>query len=165
MPKPKVRLTVTLPDYPEKHSISAGRKPGMAWRGGIYEAIRLAAEKQGVESYSDGAEIECDIRLALSATRLGLQDVDNLLKHIFDAMQGRIGGPKAKPRSWHILPNDYQIRRVTVEKVEGPQRTSGSRLIVTDYAKNQRLQARRKTAIQLELVQQRRRKTVINGGT
>src|SRR4029077_13807134 len=124
---------VPLPDYPEKHSTRPSGKPGMAWRQGIYDAIKLAAEEQSVKSYSAGADIECDVRLALTAQRLDLQDVDNLLKHLFDAMQGRLGGPKPKPQPWHILPNDYQIRRVTVEKVEAREGKLGSRLIVTDY--------------------------------
>jgi Holliday junction resolvase RusA-like endonuclease len=142
MPKRKMKLVVTLPRYPTKRTGTGIGKPGMAWRRAVYEEIRRAAEESDVAPYPPRAQIECTVRLALDRNRLDLQDVDNLLKHVFDAMQGRLGGPKAEPRGWHLLPNDYQIRRVTVEKVEAPERKWGSRLLLTKYVARRRLRAK-----------------------
>jgi Holliday junction resolvase RusA-like endonuclease len=128
-----MKLIVQLPAYPAKATTKGVAKPGMAWRRRVYEAIRKAVEDANVSTYPAKSLVDCRLRIALGAARLDLQDVDNLLKHVFDAMQGRLGGPKAKKRGWHLVPNDFQIRRVTVEKVAAPARKYGSRLTVSRY--------------------------------
>jgi Holliday junction resolvase RusA-like endonuclease len=106
----------------------------MAWRHQVYAAINEAAAQKKIERY-EGVDLECDIILYMTDRQLAVQDVDNLLKHIFDALQGRLGGPKGGERRWALLPNDYQIRRVSVEKREATSKKSASRLTVRDYAK------------------------------
>ena len=135
MPKARSKLVVLLPRYPEKAGGKQAIKPGMGWRLEVYKKIKEAAAEAEVGPYPADALIECQLRLALKASRLSIQDVDNLLKHVFDAMQGRLGGPKAKKRPWHLLPNDYQIRLVTVEKVVAPRRKYGSRLTISRYTR------------------------------
>ncbi len=135
MPKARTKLVVELPAYPDKGSGKGTVKPGMGWRLDVYKRIRKAAREAGVHTYPEDSLVECELRLALSAPRLNVQDVDNLLKHVFDAMQGRLGGPKVKKQPWQLLPNDYQIRRVTVEKVVTPPRKFRSRLTVSRYTR------------------------------
>jgi Holliday junction resolvase RusA-like endonuclease len=132
VPKTKVKLVVGLPAYPEKGTAGAAR-PGMVWRQGIYQAIKAAA---GTRRYQ-GEQLECDVILYLSGDRLDINDVDNLLKHVFDALQGRLGEPKGGRRRWALIPNDYQIRRVTIEKRRASKNRQ-SRLTVRDYVKSSR---------------------------
>jgi Holliday junction resolvase RusA-like endonuclease len=136
MPKTKIKLQVRLPDYPAKNSTGAGR-PGMRWRRAIYQAIKTAADAQGVALY-EGDQLECDVVLYLSPHRLNVNDIDNLLKHIFDALQGRLGGPKGGTQRWALIPNDYQIRLVTIEKHEWSKNRRSS-LTVRDYVKSSRV--------------------------
>jgi len=51
--------------------------------------------------------------------------VDNRLKDIMDALQGRLGGPKAVRRKRPVIVNDYQIWRVVIEKGEPPPQSQG----------------------------------------
>jgi hypothetical protein len=51
--------------------------------------------------------------------------VDNRLKDIMDALQGRLGAPKAVRRKAPIIINDYQIWRVVIEKGEPPPQSRG----------------------------------------
>lgn len=137
MPKRKVRLTVRLPPYPEPKTTKGSARPGMAWRGDVYRAIMEAAKERGIERY-EGVDLECEVIVYLSRTKMKFHDVDNLQKHIFDALQGRLGVPKARKRRPAILPNDYQIRRVTVEKREQRSEKEHSRLVIRDFMKIQR---------------------------
>ena len=139
MPKRKVRLTVRLPPYPEPKTSGSGR-PGMAWRADVYRAIMKAAKERRIEKY-EGVDLECEVIVYLSRTKMRFHDVDNLQKHIFDALQGRLGGPKARKRR-AILPNDYQIHRVVVEKREQRSAKEHSRLVIRDFAKIQRYRER-----------------------
>jgi len=106
----------------------------MAWRHDVYTAIMKAASEQGIERYK-GVDLECEVIIYLSHTKMHFHDVDNMQKHIFDALQGRLGGPRAGKRRPALLPNDYQIRRVVVEKREQRSAKDHSRLIVRDFAK------------------------------
>ena len=129
----KVRLNIAIPDYPEKGAIKGGH-PGMAWRREVYQNIMQAATDQRVEKY-EGVDLECEVIVYLSHTKMQLHDVDNLQKHIFDALQGKFGGFKGGKRRWALLPNDHQIRRVVVEKRERRSKKEQSRLIIRDFAK------------------------------
>ena len=131
----KVRLNIAIPDYPEKGAVKGGH-PGMAWRREVYRNIKEAALLQRVEKY-EGVDLECEVIVYLSHTKMRFHDVDNLQKHIFDALQGQLGGPKGGKRRWRLLPNDHQIRRVVVEKRERRSKKEQSRLIIRDFAKIQ----------------------------
>jgi hypothetical protein len=63
--------------------------------------------------------------LYLDGLALGIHDVDNRLKDVLDALQGRMGGSKALRRFEPLLPNDRQIVRVTVSKMSPPPQSRG----------------------------------------
>jgi hypothetical protein len=56
---------------------------------------------------------------------LGIHDVDNRLKDVLDALQGRMGGPKSARQYEPLIPNDKQIYRVTVSKMSPPPQSHG----------------------------------------
>jgi hypothetical protein len=63
-------------------------------------------------------------------------DVDNRLKDIMDALQGRAGGSKKLRAYSPIIPNDKQIFRVIIEKSLPPPQSKGlGHLIITKYIK------------------------------
>ena len=65
---------------------------------------------------------------------LSSHDVDNKLKDIMDALQGRAGGSKKIRRSPPIIPNDKQIYRVTIEKALPPKQSKGlGHLVITRH--------------------------------
>jgi len=69
--------------------------------------------------------------------RLAIHDLDNRLKDIMDALQGRAGGSKAQPTLSPVIPNDRQIYRVIIEKKEPPQQSRGlGHLIIRKYIEN-----------------------------
>jgi Holliday junction resolvase RusA-like endonuclease len=109
----------------------------MVWRRDVYQAIRSAATSHGIKKY-EGVDLECEVIVYLSHTKMHFHDVDNLQKHILDALQGRLGGPTGGNRRWALLPNDYQIRKVVVEKRERRSRKEQSRLTIRDFAKIER---------------------------
>jgi hypothetical protein len=82
VPKRKVRLTVWLPPYPEPKTTKISARPGMTWRRAVYAAIMKAASDHGVEEY-EGVDLECEVMVYLSRTKMHFHDVDNLQKHIF----------------------------------------------------------------------------------
>ena len=137
MSKTRVRLTVPIPDYPEPRTTKRRGRPGMAWRHEVYQAIKNAATDRGIITY-EGIDLECEVIVYLSRTKMRFHDVDNLQKHVFDALQGRLGGPKGGKRRWAILPNDHQIRKVVVEKRQRRSAKEQSRLVIRDYAKIER---------------------------
>ena len=74
------------------------------------------------------------VRLYMSDVRLRFHDVDNRLKDILDALQGRAGGPKAERRLRALVPNDHQIWRVSIEKSLPPRQSRGmGHLVIRKY--------------------------------
>lgn len=56
---------------------------------------------------------------------LEIHDVDNRLKDILDALQGRMGGSKAVRMFAPIILNDRQVYRVVVSKSSPPGQSHG----------------------------------------
>ena len=83
-----------------------------------------AASKQHVE-YLTTDKLQLIITLYLSANEIGWHDVDNRLKDIMDALQGRAGGSKAEHHLHALIPNDHQIFKVTIEKRVTPPQSLG----------------------------------------
>ena len=54
-----------------------------------------------------------------------MHDVDNRLKDIMDALQGRAGGPKNRKPLIPTITNDNQIYRVIIEKLAPPKQSHG----------------------------------------
>lgn len=127
MVKRRTSLRVRIPPY--KH-------PRNAWRELIHSEVIKVAQARGV-SYRPEDQLELLVTLYLDETSLRFHDVDNRLKDIMDALQGRAGGPKAKRRLPSIIPNDHQVFRVSVEKMLPPGQSHGmGHLVIRKYQKN-----------------------------
>jgi Holliday junction resolvase RusA-like endonuclease len=107
------KITFRLPPY---------RSPRNAWRLAIHASAQEAAEKRSVE-YGTHDRLEVNVRLHFPADALTWHDVDNRLKDVLDALQGRAGGPKQVRRLRAIIPNDSQVFRVTIEKAISPKQS------------------------------------------
>lgn len=106
MAKRPLTLKFRIPPY---------KTPRNAWRQEIYQAAEAARIKSDV-AYEATDLLKLDILVYMDEGELSFHDVDNRLKDIMDALQGRIGGPKAEKTFPSIIPNDSQFYRVTVEK-------------------------------------------------
>jgi len=68
--------------------------------------------------------------------RHDIHDVDNRLKDILDALQGRFGGSKSARAKWRLFSNDRQVCRVVIEKQPIPKNLdddAGGRLLIREY--------------------------------
>lgn len=113
--KRRLTLRVRIPPY---------RHPRNAWRCQIHMAALRNARAAGV-SYRPNDRLEVAVRLYLEGTGLEINDVDNRLKDILDALQGRAGGPKNRRGLEPIIPNDHQVFRVVIEKALPPKQSGG----------------------------------------
>lgn len=110
MAKPRLSLRVRIPAY---------RAPRNTWRALLNREIGARAAERRVQ-YRETDRLEVHVRLYMDASSLRSHDVDNRLKDILDALQGRAGGPKNVHSLPAIIPNDRQIYRVSIEKVPAP---------------------------------------------
>ena len=109
-------LKVRLPEY---------GYPRTAWRRSIYRVVLEQKKKTGT-TYTKNDKIELSIKLYFGRSKIKRMDVDNRLKDIMDALQGRFGGTGSKCSSVApIIPNDSQIYRVHVEKQLPPWKSHG----------------------------------------
>lgn len=115
MAKRRMSLRVRIPPY--RHSRNA-------WRELIHSEVVKIAQARGV-SFQPDDRLELIITLYLDETGLRFHDVDNRLKDIMDALQGRAGGPKSIRRLTPIIPNDHQVFRVSIEKMLPPGQSLG----------------------------------------
>jgi Holliday junction resolvase RusA-like endonuclease len=122
MTKRRQTIKIRLPRYERNH---------LQWRKAIHEA--LIAASTDIDIRPDDL-IELIVTLYFDRSAVIWHDVDNRLKDIMDALQGRVGGPKAiKPRN-PVLPNDNQVYRVQIEKVVATKQSLGKgHLIVRKY--------------------------------
>jgi len=103
--------------------------PRNLWRIQIYTIA-----KRCQVAYEKKDRLQIDVRLYLSGSDIFMHDVDNRLKDILDALQGRVGGPKSIRRFKAIIPNDNQIFRVTLEKLLPPRQSHGfGHIMVSKY--------------------------------
>ncbi len=124
MAKRKSKLAIRIPPY---------RAPRNSWRREIHKIAFSAAQRAGV-SYKPFDKVQLTVRLYLDDRGLYSQDVDNRLKDIMDALQGRAGGSKKIRTLSAIIPNDNQIFRIVLEKSLPPKQSKGvGHLIVTKY--------------------------------
>jgi Holliday junction resolvase RusA-like endonuclease len=127
MAKRKFKLSIRIPEY---------QSPRNLWRQRLHSIIASAATKSDV-SYRPSDKLELNVKLYLEGTALSSHDVDNRLKDIMDALQGRAGGSKKIRRWTPIIPNDSQIHRVTVEKALAPKQSKGlGHMLITRHKKN-----------------------------
>jgi hypothetical protein len=111
MPKIARTIRTVLPTY---------QRDRQRWRKQILENVRDAAAQRGVE-YEDDDLLDVEVLLYLKrGKRHDIHDVDNRLKDILDALQGRFRGyvPKKVPR---LIANDNKICRAVIEKRATPK--------------------------------------------
>jgi len=124
MPKRRLKLKVRIPPY---------QKPKNEWRREIHEASLDAAKDAGIE-YRDDDRLELDLKLYLHEKALEIHDVDNRLKDVMDALQGKAGGPKNIQKLKPIIPNDNQIFKVAIEKLYPPKQShAAGHLTIRQY--------------------------------
>jgi hypothetical protein len=115
MAKPRKKLHVRIPPY---------RSPRNAWRRDLHTAIVAMRNRQGV-TYLPTDRLEVRVQLYLDGSAADIHDVDNRLKDVLDALQGRAGGSKAVRSLSAVVPNDRQIYRVIIEKSVPPWQSRG----------------------------------------
>ena len=122
MKKRKLKLSARIPPY---------RSPRNTWRRDIHESLMAAAESSSV-NYDHSDKLQIVVTLYMPEASLHSHDIDNRLKDIMDALQGRCGGPKAIHSLRAIIPNDRQVYRVTILKKIPPKQNKGyGRIIIT----------------------------------
>lgn len=129
----KVRRTIrtVLPTY---------QKDQQRWRREILNNVRKAAGAAGIR-YDQDDRLEVVILLYLKAgKRHDIHDVDNRLKDILDALQGRFRGPSGKKR--RLIANDNKICRAVIEKRPTPKmlknkkKNTGGKILIRPYKRH-----------------------------
>lgn len=110
MSKRKTSLHVRLPPY---------ASPRLRWRRSIQRAA-IQAQQESLVRYRPEDKLALTVTLYFDRLAVGWHDVDNRLKDVMDALQGRIGGPKVHRPITPIIPNDRQVYQVTVTKAPTP---------------------------------------------
>lgn len=127
MAKNRRTITALLPGYERNR---------YRWRRRILAKILQASRKAGVK-YESTDIFEVVVLLYLSkGKRHDIHDVDNRLKDILDALQGRFGGSKGVHCKRRLIHNDRQVCRVVIEKQTIPKslrEDAGGRLLVRPY--------------------------------
>jgi Holliday junction resolvase RusA-like endonuclease len=125
MAKRRTKLTIRIPPY---------ETPPKSWRKEIHQIASLEAKRAEV-SYRSTDKLQLKVRLYLKDGPLFFHDLDNRLKDIMDALQGRAGGSKKVRTLSAIIPNDRQVFRIVIEKSIPPKQSKGfGHLLVTKYA-------------------------------
>ena len=115
MAKPRKTIRVRIPEY---------QYPRLRWRHALQERVRQKQRRLGIE-YAKSDRLEIVVRLYFRQPALEKHDLDNRLKDILDALQGRISGPKRIRPQNPIIPNDSQIFRIIAEKSAPPRQSHG----------------------------------------
>ena len=111
MPKIPRTIRSSLPTY---------QKDRQRWRKEILANVREAAARSGVE-YEDEDLLDVEVLLYLTrGKRHDIHDVDNRLKDILDALQGRFRGYSPK-KDRRLIANDNKICRAVIEKRATPK--------------------------------------------
>ena len=105
--------------------------PRNAWRQQVHAAAAAVLAARGA-MYGATDRLAVDVHLYMTRGMLRFHDIDNRLKDVLDALQGRVGGTKSKKGKLPALvPNDRQIFQATVRKSEAPSGSrSGGRLTI-----------------------------------
>jgi hypothetical protein len=99
----------------------------LKWRPAIHEELLKASA--GIDIREDDL-LELIVTLYFDTTAVRWHNVDNRLKDIMDALQGRLGGPKSSKPDRRIIPNDRQIYRVDIAKFVASQQSLGKNHLI-----------------------------------
>jgi len=118
--------------------------PRTSWRRMIHAVAEQALSDNGVV-YRPDDKLELNVILYLTEPSLRMHDVDNRLKDIMDALQGRVAGSgKEKPALRPLIENDNQIYRVIIEKLAPPRQSHGlGHVTICRYEPKKRVVRRR----------------------
>jgi hypothetical protein len=90
--------------------------------------------QRGQVTYRKEDKLAVSVVLYFDRVAIGFHDVDNRLKDVLDALQGRMGGSKAVREHQPLIPNDSQIFRVVVTKMLPlPQSKSLGHVTITKH--------------------------------
>jgi len=129
MAKRKFKIQFRIPPYVT---------PRNDWRRLIYKAARTEMRARQV-TYQCDDKLAVEVVLYLDGAAICIHDVDNRLKDVLDALQGRMGGPKTVRRHQPLIPNDNQIFRVAVTKMQPPPQSHGlGHVTITKHRKYDR---------------------------
>jgi len=126
--KRRFSITVPLPAY---------ARPRNEWRRRVHAAVLEVQTSRGV-GYRESDRLEVRISLALAGRPLAIHDIDERVKDILDALEGRIAGPRSRRRIAPIIADADQIRRIVLEKT-----TAGTRRGIIGGLAISRYRARR----------------------
>ena len=125
MAKRRLKLSIRIPPY---------HPPRNSWRRELHNLLSAKAARAAI-SYVSSDKLQLKVVIYLPEADLSSHDVDNRLKDIMDALQGRAGGPKKIRSLSPIIPNDKQFYRVTIEKGLPPPQSKGlGHLAITRYS-------------------------------
>jgi hypothetical protein len=103
--KRRFSISATLPAY---------APPRNEWRRRVHAAVLEAQTFRGV-GYRESDQLELRVSIFLGARPLDVHEVDERVKDIVDALEGRIAGRRSRRRIAPIV-SGGQIRRVILEK-------------------------------------------------
>jgi hypothetical protein len=110
--KRRFSITVPLPAY---------ARPRNEWRRRVHGAVLDVQTRRGV-GYRESDQLEVRISLPLGDRPLDIHEIDERVKDVIDALEGRIAGPRSRRRIAPIVPSSDQIRRIVLEKEPGQAR-------------------------------------------
>lgn len=105
MAKRRFTISATLPAY---------APPRNEWRRRAHAAVLEAQTVRGV-GYRDSDQLELRVSLFLGPRALDVHEIDERVKDIVDALEGRIAGRRSRRRIAPIV-SPGQIQRVILEK-------------------------------------------------
>ena len=105
MAKRRFTISATLPAY---------APPRNEWRRRVHAAVLEAQTFRGV-GYRESDQLELRASIFLGARALDVHEIDERVKDIVDALEGRIAGRRSRRRIAPIV-SGGQIRRVILEK-------------------------------------------------
>jgi Holliday junction resolvase RusA-like endonuclease len=129
----KIRQTIraVLPTY---------LKDRQKWRKQILRNVRRVKEEKGIE-YAPDQLFAVEVILYMDrGKRHEIHDVDNRLKDILDALQGKFLGSMGK--KVRLIENDNKICKATIEKRPTPKvfknkkENAGGRIVIRPYKHN-----------------------------
>jgi hypothetical protein len=103
--KRRFTISATLPQY---------APPRNEWRRKVHAAVLEAQTVRGV-GYRESDQLELRASIFLPSRALDLHDVDERMKDIVDALEGRIAGRRSRRRIAPIVASG-QVRRVILER-------------------------------------------------
>jgi Holliday junction resolvase RusA-like endonuclease len=132
MAKRRQRIKCALPQY---------RSDRGRWRRAILDTVRTSCEA-GRVTWEEGQKLAVDVVFYMRGTkRILINDIDNRLKDVLDALQGKFAGKTH--RKTRVIRNDNSVYRVLVEKRPVPKiyrnkkqdKAPGGRLVIRPYNK------------------------------